>query len=129
MRPVPNPDPTKPRLLLDECVPQLIFQALQNLRFDTKWIGKECPSASDREVVELAVRENRVLVSLDKDFGAILMIEQPEIPGLVLFRIKVIELEKLKTIIIDFLERYGSRLAGSLTVYKEGRIRQRPLKL
>jgi len=130
MRAIPHPDRSKPRLLLDECVPKDIFHALQDQKFDTQWVGEECPEASDRAVIDLAARERRILVTLDKgDFGAILKGKTIEIAGLVLFRIPAKPLEDMNSIFLNFFEEYGNSLAGRITVYKENSIRQRPLPL
>ncbi len=129
MRVIPHPDPAKPRLLLDECIPRSVFFSLQDHKFNAKWIGEECPSASDREVIELAKRERRILVTLDKEhFGAILMRNRLELTGMVLFRIEAKPIDLMKSIFIDFFEEYGSRLEGKITVYKENQIRQRSLE-
>lgn len=57
------------RLLVDEAVPGFVVARLRANSIDTEWIAESVPGSSDETVLAMAVRSNRVLVTLDKDFG------------------------------------------------------------
>lgn len=57
------------RFLLDENVSPVIGHRLESLGHDVLLASFACRGAADDVVVALAVREQRVLVTEDKDFG------------------------------------------------------------
>lgn len=57
------------RLLANENLPRVAVDMLRLLGHDVLWIAEECPSVRDEYVLDLAVRESRVLLTQDKDFG------------------------------------------------------------
>lgn len=58
-----------PRWLCDENIPRALVQALERLGYDVAWIGTIAPGSSDAAVLDRAKREQRVLLTFDKDFG------------------------------------------------------------
>ncbi len=59
---------------------------------------------SDEEVVELAIRESRVIITFDKDFGRIALLK-PNITGVILLRILPINPLYIAERIFSALER------------------------
>ncbi len=57
------------RLLANENFPRDAVEALRNDGHDVSWVRTECPGISDREVLAKAQDDNRIVVTLDKDFG------------------------------------------------------------
>jgi predicted nuclease of predicted toxin-antitoxin system len=55
--------------LLAEDVPGAVVVALRQQEHDVAWIAEDAPGSPDPEVLAHAQRENRVVVTLDKDFG------------------------------------------------------------
>ncbi len=60
---------TLPRLLADECCPALVIARLRDLGFDVHYVAESRPGLSDRDVLELAAEDGRVVVTTDKDFS------------------------------------------------------------
>jgi predicted nuclease of predicted toxin-antitoxin system len=93
-------------------------------------VNVELARAPDVEIVELARREHRVVVTADLDYPRLLALAQSEEPGLILFRGgNYSEQESL-----DRLERVletipNEELPRSIVVIEKGRIRQRRLPL
>ncbi|MBI2392261.1 MAG: DUF5615 family PIN-like protein [Deltaproteobacteria bacterium] len=57
------------RLLANENFPRQAVEALRAAGHDVAWVVEGTPSVEDRSVLQQAVAEERVLVTLDKDFG------------------------------------------------------------
>ncbi len=56
------------KLLIDENFPQPLASYLQKKRLNIKRIQKFARSVTDKKVQELALKENRVIITFDKDF-------------------------------------------------------------
>ena len=76
------------RLLANENFPGNAVTALQNAGHDVIWIRIAAPGSTDRDVLAWAVRENRVLLTFDQDFGELAWrAGLPASSGIMLFRI------------------------------------------
>jgi predicted nuclease of predicted toxin-antitoxin system len=117
------------RLLANENFPGAAVQILRNAGHDVAWIRTEAPGSSDRDVLERAIAEKRVLVTFDKDFGE--LASQSTLPdecGVVLFRIRLRNPARASIVIADIL-RSRDDWAGKFSVVEPARIRMRPLPL
>ncbi len=78
------------RILADENFPGLSVQELEKLGHDVLWVRTVMPGAGDDAILSRAQTEERLLVTLDKDFGELAFGRQlPADCGVVLFRIKM----------------------------------------
>jgi len=57
------------RFLADESCDFAIVRALRANRYDVLSVSEITPRAEDTDVIKLAVREERILLTEDKDFG------------------------------------------------------------
>jgi predicted nuclease of predicted toxin-antitoxin system len=55
------------RWLADECVAAPLVAFLRSLGHDVRYVGEAASGVSDAEVVALALRERRLLLTEDKD--------------------------------------------------------------
>ncbi len=67
-------------------VPRTVIIALREKGYDIASVWEFKPGMSDEEVVELAIKESRIIITFDKDFGRIILIK-PSVPGIILLRI------------------------------------------
>ena len=56
------------KLLLDENVPKSVYKELQKRGYEVAHIIYLKRGIKDREVIEIANRENRIIITLDEDF-------------------------------------------------------------
>jgi predicted nuclease of predicted toxin-antitoxin system len=116
------------RWLVDECVDVALVADLRNNGHDALYMSDVAPRSPDIEVMHRAHRENRLLLTEDKDFGDLVFRQILPVPGIVLLRIdpsrRSLKAARLRTAI----ERYGDRLFGRYTVIEEARFRSRPLR-
>lgn len=74
--------------LPDENFPRVAVDALRQAGFDLLWIAELDPGAADEDVLALCVHTGRVLLTFDKDFGALAFrLKLPAHPGILLFRL------------------------------------------
>lgn len=57
------------RLLAEENIPAEAVEALRRDGHDVRWVRTEIPGSKDDNVLALALLEERVLLTFDKDFG------------------------------------------------------------
>ena len=74
------------KLLADENVPIEAVKALKRRGVNIVSVTEFSPGLSDREVLDLANREDMILVTFDKDFGELVVREKVKVKGLILLR-------------------------------------------
>jgi predicted nuclease of predicted toxin-antitoxin system len=91
------------------------------------WICTEAPGSPDRDVLARAVKQSRILLTFDKDFGELALHEGlPAICGIVLFRLPMPASSEVGRFIINILNSRSDWI-GHFSVIEPGRLRMRPL--
>jgi len=111
------------RFLVDENLGKSIVKGLRERGFTVQSVAEEIRGASDEEVVDLAKRHGKIIVTQDKDFGRLVIAFG--VPGLILLRVRGRQ-EKLLRVLLDLLQRV-QEFHGYITVVEEDRIRRRKL--
>jgi hypothetical protein len=62
------------KLLLDTCVPSGVRDALLDASHDVEWCGEWPSDPGDEEILARARQDQRVVVTLDKDFGELAVV-------------------------------------------------------
>lgn len=72
------------KFLLDVCADSVpLREALEKLGHDVFSAREHCPQASDESLLALALEEERVLITEDKDFGELVFLRRLPHPGIV----------------------------------------------
>jgi len=115
------------RFLADENIPGAVVAALQAAGNDVARVRLESPGLGDRDVLSWAIRENRVLLTFDKDFGELARAKTPQGGcGVILFRLPMPKAGEAGTIISELIASRDD-WAGHFSVIEPGRIRMRRL--
>ena len=115
------------RILADENFPALSVQELEKLGHDVLWVRTVMPGAGDDAILARAQTEERLLVTLDKDFGELAFGRQlPADCGVVLFRIKMTDAKAAAAKMARVLNSRSDWI-GNFAVVEDDRIRMRPL--
>ena len=115
------------RLLANENFPLDAVNPLRADGHDVRWVRTEAPGISDVEVLELARRDNRLIVTFDKDFGELAFHSHlPIASGIILFRLRASSSVQLAKFVSSVLNSRDGGL-GSFAVIDNFRIRIRPL--
>jgi predicted nuclease of predicted toxin-antitoxin system len=115
------------RWLADECIAAALVAWLRGAGHDVFYVGEAAAGISDAEVILLAMNENRLLLTDDKDFGDLIFRGRSSVSGAVLMRIDPDKGKLKKMRLAAAIERYGEELFGRYTVIEEGRFRSRQL--
>ncbi|MGC2410091.1 MAG: DUF5615 family PIN-like protein [Methyloceanibacter sp.] len=76
------------RFLANENFPGDAVTALEATGHDIVWVRTAAPGSKDQDILAWAVRESRVLLTFDKDFGELAWhVGLPASSGIVLFRL------------------------------------------
>jgi len=77
------------KFLTDENIAASVVHALRDAGFDVKDVKEEqLYGVSDKEVLQLASREDRVIITHDKDFANILSFSRISHKGIILLRLQ-----------------------------------------
>lgn len=116
------------RFLADENFPGDAIKVLSEKGYNIKWIGNFAAGSSDEEVLEIAMEEERTLITFDKDFGELAFKRGlPAACGIILFRLPLLPPRFLVKIVEDALNTRND-WPGNFSVIDMKQIRMRPLK-
>jgi predicted nuclease of predicted toxin-antitoxin system len=117
------------RILANENFPADAVDALRANGHDVAWVRSDSPGISDIEVLKRAQREDRIVVTFDKDFGELAFhAGLPASSGIVLFRITASSSAHIAHIALAALESRND-WAGHFSVIEDDRIRMTPLPI
>lgn len=95
------------KVLLDTCVWGGTANELRAAGHDVIWAGDWPDDPGDDQILERAHADNRILVTLDKDFGELAIVFEKPHSGIV--RLVSISARQQATICFRVLARYGTR--------------------
>ena len=105
------------RLLANENVPRLLIEQLRIRSHDVRWVGEEVRGISDPDVLGQAVAQNRILLTLDKDFGELIFRQGKAAScGVILLRIESRSQLEFVSKVLPVLESDSARWAGHFSV-------------
>lgn len=115
------------RFLANENFPGEAVAALRAAGHDVGWVRTQAPGSADADVLATAQRENRVLLTFDKDFGELAWNRGlPATCGVVLFRLPMPSPATAGEALAAILSSRQD-WTGHFAVVESGRIRMRPL--
>ena len=112
------------KLLLDTCVAGGAKKPLAAEGHDVVWSGDWLEDPGDKKILELAHEQQRIFVTLDKDFGELAIVQG--LPHCGIIRLVNVSVKLQVTTISSILKRYVAELqAGAIVTASESRIRIR----
>ena len=111
------------RFLIDVGVGKGIERYLQEEGYDTKAVRDIDPRMEDEEIIRTAVSENRMVITMDKDFGALVYHSSMEHSGVLLLRLEdATGTEKLQ-IVKHIMKNYSDRIKNCFCVFQNDKLR------
>ena len=120
------------RFLIDNALPPQLADLLAKAGYDAVHVRAYGMQASkDEQIVARAVEEDRIVVSADSDFGAIIATQEAERPSFILFREPdLMVAQDYFDALFPALPMLVSELtSGCVAVFRRGRLRVRRLPI
>lgn len=115
------------KFLLDANLSPTTSKYLVKLGFNSKSITQErLGYLEDAEIIKLAKKEKRIIITFDLDFGEIYHQKESDTVGIIVLRLENQTLENVNFVLQQFLDKNIDRLENnlkSLIVIKKGNIR------
>ena len=115
------------RFCVDESTGQAVAEHLRAQGYDVWSIIESSPGVSDREIIQQAYNEKRVIVSNDKDFGELIFRKRFPAVGTILLRLVDESPSNKVRVVKAVLDRWSNSLEGYYTTATDFTIRKRKL--
>ena len=114
------------KLLANENFPYKSIHYLKEKGFDVLSIGMDNPSITDAEVMQIAIKEERTILTFDRDYGQLIFQHnyKPE-KGVIYLRLDEYGPQQPGLIIEEIVTNNEIDLSRALTVIDKNGIRQR----
>lgn len=111
--------------LADESCDYSVVRALRAAGYEVAAIAEDASGAEDEFVLELARRDQRILLTEDKDFGQLIYASAKGTGGVVFIRFPAQSRQALAHAVVEAVEKLGERLRGAFVVVEPGHVRVR----
>jgi predicted nuclease of predicted toxin-antitoxin system len=119
------------KLLLDQGLPRSTVFPLRAAGIDAVHVAEKAQAtASDSVILDIARHEQRIVVTLDADFHALLVLSGAADPSVIRIRIEGLRAEPLAGVLVDVLDLCKDDLShGAMVSVTEHGVRVRRLPL
>lgn len=111
------------RFLADESCDFAVVRALRADGHDVLAVSEIQQRSIDRELMEFAKADHRILLTEDKDFGWLVFVAHMQSPGVILIRFPASARPQLDTAVRQLMALHAQELAGSFVVLQPNSIR------
>jgi predicted nuclease of predicted toxin-antitoxin system len=118
---------TEITFLADESCDFLVVRKLRSAQYDVLSVAESFPSVTDKQVLEHAIKEGRILLTEDKDFGEWVFAHGKKMEGVILIRFPGNARKLLGGEIILLIDDHGIELKKCFVVLEPGRARLRKI--
>ncbi len=116
------------KFIADVNVEKSLIDFLRKKNFDVLWIPDYDCQLKDDELLNLANKEKRILITNDTDFGELIFLQNRVTTGIVLLRIKGQDVKKKLRSLSKLISLYSDKIENHFVVITERRIRIRILE-
>jgi predicted nuclease of predicted toxin-antitoxin system len=111
------------RFLADESCDFRVVRALRAAGHDVTAVADAAPGANDSAVIAMALREKRIFITEDADFGQLVYAAGNATSGVVLLRFPSTARAALPAMVLDLVVQHADKLGNRFIVLQPGRIR------
>jgi predicted nuclease of predicted toxin-antitoxin system len=114
---------TELKFLVDVGVGKGVENFLFEAGYDTKAVREINPRLEDEEIIRIAALENRMVITMDKDFGELVYHSGMQHSGILLLRLEdAVGARKLQ-VVEHIIETYSNRIKNCFCVFQNDRFR------
>jgi predicted nuclease of predicted toxin-antitoxin system len=92
---------------------------------DVKTVRALDPKLPDQTILQIAARENRIVVTMDKDFGEMVYRDSYPHAGVLLLRLEAATSSEKIRVVAEIVSQHADKLEGKFSVYKSNHLRIR----
>lgn len=111
------------RFLADESCDFAVVRALRSAGHNVLAVADSTPSAADDVVLEFGLRDRRMLLTEDKDFGRWVYSDRRATGGVMLLRYPATARTLMAEDVVSLVSNRKRELTGSFVVLQPGRVR------
>ena len=116
------------KLLANENIPMGMVRRLRDMGHDVLAVGETSPGIADAVVLDLACRQQRTLLTFDRDYGELIYLKRLPVPGGVIYlRFTPTSPEDAVQQVALLLTDEGKQVQGYFVVMDRDSYRRRPL--
>lgn len=116
------------KVLIDVCVSSRVSAALSNAGHDVEEVAAIDRLLPDASIIRIAHRDQRIIVTLDKDFGELAVLQRTPHSGII--RLKELPVQQHAQLCLEALAHYGERLLqGGIVTVDSAKERYRPFEI
>ena len=116
-------NPSELRFLVDVGVGKGIEKFLREEGYDTKTVRDIDPRMEDEKIIHTAVSENRMVITMDKDFGELVYHSSMEHNGVLLLRLEDANGSKKLQVVKHIMKNYSHRIKNCFCVFQNDKFR------
>ena len=109
--------------LADKGIDRQIVERLRQEGYSVSYIAEMSPSISDDEVINIANKNEALLITGDKDFGDLVYRQHRIMSGIILVRLAGISSTRKAEIVVQGINKHLNELQGAFSVITFGTIR------
>ncbi len=111
------------RFLADESCDFAVVRALHNEGYDVTAVKEMMPGAHDEDVIKYALRESRILLTEDKDFGQLVFANAVKSPGVIFIRFPGNARQTMAETVVELVRNNKDKIENRFVVVQPKRIR------
>lgn len=116
------------RFIADVNIEKSVIDFLIDAGYDVKWIPEYNCGICDDELLQMALKEKRILITNDKDFGELVFLQKKASSGIILFRIKGQKVEYKVNLMKKLLLNFSDKLIKYFVIITEKKLRFMPME-
>lgn|SRR5574341_451922 len=109
--------------LADESCDFAVVRALRAEGYDVLAVSEYMQQSVDSDLLEQAHRENRILLTEDKDFGWLVFASHSDSAGVILIRFPANRRSTLAQAVLQLVREHGVELENAFVVVQPGQVR------
>jgi predicted nuclease of predicted toxin-antitoxin system len=113
------------KFVIDVGVGRIIETWLVQQNFSIFAIRSLNPEMADTDIIELANREDAIIISMDKDFGELIFKDKVQHKGVLLLRLEDAVAEEKLAVIQNIFPEHLLAIKNKFAVYQNGKLRIR----